>query len=370
MATNFHQPSVNALFDAMPLPMITFGVNGVATFANRAARLHPGKPVEAMSGRIVIKNLAQAITLGKVKLPYAAEVGVADGKKLKGQFMAGPSGLDIAFVALPEEKEEAQAGPGVQSRMGLDQIIELLQDEVGPPMRKLTGMLGSLPESEEGNRLELAADELKERLRRLADLLAVFGEEAMMMDDRMDLGALVTQTLEDLKPKAVQSKVRFEVKPPSGTLPPIYGNARLIKRALFECFDNALTHSRREVKGGVDCAVQISYTLTGEHVLISVRNQGAIAPEDKGIETRDLFAARSPTQANGRLGLPLVNRIVGLHGGNMRMSIVDGEDTRVMIEFPTGAPQRGQANLDMEQAQRYAADLAQLMQRRKKEDAT
>jgi len=61
---------------------------------------------------------------------------------------------------------------------------------------------------------------------------------------------------------------------------------------------------------------------------------------------------------------------VGLHGGNMRMSIVDGEDTRVMIEFPTGAPQRGQANLDMEQAQRYAADLAQLMQRRKKEDAT
>jgi hypothetical protein len=101
-----------------------------------------------------------------------------------------------------------------------------------------------------------------------------------------------------------------------------------------------------------------------------VRNQGAIAPEDKGIETRDLFAARNPTHANGRLGLPLVNRIVGLHGGNMRMSIVDGEDTRVMIEFPTGAPQRGQANLDMEQAQRYAADLAQLMHRRKKEDAT
>ncbi len=115
MATNFHQPSVNALFDAMPLPMITFGVNGVATFANRAARLHPGKPVEAMSGRIVIKNLAQAITLGKIKLPYAAEVGVADGKKLKGQFMAGPSGLDIAFVALPEEKEEAQAGPGCKA---------------------------------------------------------------------------------------------------------------------------------------------------------------------------------------------------------------------------------------------------------------
>jgi signal transduction histidine kinase len=295
---------------------------------------------------------------------------MVEGKKIKGMFMAGPSGLDIAFVALPVEKEEVQAGPGVHSRMGLDQIIELLQDEVGPPMRKLTGFLGTLPESTEGNRIEMAADELKERLRRLADLLAVFGEEAMQMDDRMDLGALVNQTIEDLKPKAVQARVRFEVREPRSTMPPIYGNARLIKRALTECFDNALTHSRREVKGGLDCAVQISYTLTGEHVLLSVRNRGAVAPEDKGIETRDLFAARSPTQANGRLGLPLVNRIVGLHGGNMRMSIVDGEDTRVMIEFPTGAPQRGQANLDMEQAQRYAADLAQLMQRRKKEDAS
>lgn len=204
MATNFHKPSVHALFDAMPTALITFGVNGVATYANRAARLHPDKPVEAMSGRIVIKNLAQAIALGKVKLPYPAEVGVADGKKLKGMFMAGPSGLDIAFVALPEEKESTTAGPGIQSRMGLEQIIELLQDEVGPPMRKLTSMLGSLPESEAGNRIEMAADELKERLRRLADLLAVFGEEAMQMDDRMDLGALVTQTLEDLRPKAVQ----------------------------------------------------------------------------------------------------------------------------------------------------------------------
>ena len=214
MATNFHQPSVLALYDAMPVPMITFGVNGVATYANRAARIHPDKPVEAMSGRVVIKNLAQAITLGKVKLPFQTEVGVSEGHKMKGVFMAGPSGLDIAFVAALPEAEVAHAGPGIQSRMGLEQIIELLQDEVGPPMRKLTGLLSKLPESDEGTQLELAANDVRERLHRLADLLAVFGEEAMLMDDRMDLGALVAQTVEDLKPKALQSKVRFEVRAP------------------------------------------------------------------------------------------------------------------------------------------------------------
>lgn len=370
MAVNFHQPSVNALFDAMPMPMITFGVNGMATYANPAARNHPDKPLEAMSGKIIIKNLAQAITLGKIKLPYKAAVGVGENKKMNGTFMAGPSGLDIAFVATPEEQgaSDEAAGPGVKSnRMGIDEIIQLLRDELSPPMRKVSTMLGSLPAEEGGEKFQQAVAELDDRLRRLADLLAVFGEEAMVMDDRMEMGPMVEQTLEALKAKALANKVRFEVKPPIERLPPLYGNNRLIKRALFEAFDNALTHSRRAVKAGVDCNVMVSYQLSGEFVLISVRNQGAMSPEDKGIETRDLFEARRPEQANSRLGLPLVNRIIGLHGGNMRMSIVDGEDTRVMIEFPTGQPQRGQASIDMEQAQRYAADLALLMQRQKKE---
>ena len=369
MAVNYHQPSVNALFDAMPLPMITFGVNGTATYANPAARTHPDKPLEAMSGKVIIKNLAQAIALGKIKLPYQAAVGVGENKKMNGTFMAGPSGLDIAFVGSPPEGgEEAPAGPGVKSnRMGIDEIIQLLRDELSPPMRKVSTMLGSLPSGEGGQKFDTAVAELDDRLRRLADLLAVFGEESMVMDDRMDITAVINQTLDALKEKAITNKVRFEVKPPPSDLPPLYGNNRLIKRALYEAFDNALTHSRKAVKAGVDCNVSISYLLSGEYMLISVRNQGAISPEDKGIETRDLFDTRRPEQANARLGLPLVNRIIGLHGGNMRMSIVDGEDTRVMIEFPTGQPQRGQANIDMEQAQRYAADLALLMQRQKKE---
>jgi hypothetical protein len=63
----------------------------------------------------------------------------------------------------------------------------------------------------------------------------------------------------------------------------------------------------------------------------------------------------------------LVQRIVGLHGGNMRLNTSNDDTVNVLIEFPTGAPQRGQNQLDIAQTQRYAADLAQLMSRRKKE---
>jgi signal transduction histidine kinase len=367
MAINFHQPSVHALFNAMPLPLLTFGVDGMLTFANSAAKIHPGKPIDAMSGKPVIKALVRDITLGKIKLPYPAEVEVSGGMRLKGQFMAGMSGLDIAFVAAGEAKA---SGPQAPERKGIAEVMAMLRDEVGPPLKKFTGLLRDLPESPEGEQLEEAAEALNQRLRRLSDLIAVFGETVLNINDRIELVPLVRSVCESLQPKALSLRVHFEITEPTQTLPPIYGNAELIRRALHECFDNALVHSRKEVNRQQDLSVKITYTFSGEHILLSVRNQGAIPEEEKGVETRDMFIAKKNANGesvNGKIGLPLVQRIVGLHGGNMRMSAVGDDEVRVMMEFPTGAPQRGQAQLDIAQAQRYAADLAQLMSRRKKE---
>ena len=67
-----------------------------------------------------------------------------------------------------------------------------------------------------------------------------------------------------------------------------------------------------------------------------------------------------------RLGLPLVKRIVALHGGNLRFGAVGDDTVQMLVEFPTGAPHRGGARLDIEQAQLYAQDLAKLLSRRKK----
>jgi signal transduction histidine kinase len=363
MATNYHQPSVNALLDTMPLPVLTFGVNGLLTYANSAAKIHPGRPVDAMSGKPVIKALVRDITLGKIKLPYVAEVELVGGLRMKGQFMSGLSGLDIAFVGSADAK-----GPVKAERKSLADIIALLRDEVDPPLKRLTGMLGDLPQSPEGAKLEEAAQALSQRLRRLGDLVAVFGESVLNIDDRVELVPLVQAVCNELKPKAMAMRVHFDITEPSQTLPPIYGNAELIHRAFYECFDNALTHSRKEVSRQQDLGVKIGYTFSGEHILVSVRNRGAIPEEEKGIETRDVFSTnKSANPGSGRIGLPLVQRIVGLHGGNMRMTTVDDDEVRVLMEFPTGAPQRGQAQLDIAQAQRYATDLAQLMSRRKKE---
>ena len=371
MAVQLHQPSVYALFEAMPVPLLTLGVSGLVTYANNAAKQHPGRPVESMSGKPVIKALVADAILGKLKLPYSAEVELADGNRMIGKFMAGPAGLDIAFLAQGAPEQSTRSTPQ-SGRMGLTQIVELLRDEVGPPMRNFSAQLKALPPSPLGSTLEHAENELGNRLDRLSDLLKVFGDDVLASDDRIELLPLLKSVCRGLAPQSDKLGVRFEILELHESLPPIYGNEKLIRRALHECLDNALVHSRQEMNVRSTLTVEIRFTLSGEHILLSVRNKGAAVLKYSG---REPLLPFTPTTVGAteepltRLGLPLVQRIVGLHGGNMRLSTGHDDTVQVLLEFPTGAPRRGAAQLGVAQAQIYAKDLARLMSRRHKEKA-
>lgn len=366
MAVNFHQLSVYALFDAMPAPLLTFAVSGLVTYANPCAKQHPGRPVDTMSGNPVIKSLVAAATLGKLKLPYSAKIELADGHRIEGRFMSGPAGLDIAFVGMADETRTASIGPA-PGYMKLQQIMELLRDELTPPMSLLQRQLQTLPAGSGQSGLELAAQALGQRLTRLTNLVEVFGNEVLEINDRIEPLALMQSLCRNLGERAQKMGVRLEIIDPQQTLPPIYGNQKLLTRAFHECLENALLHSRKEISTGGQLSVEIRFTLSGEHVLLSVRNRGVSQLKVNGKETLRPFVTPSNGETVPRLGLPLVQRIVSLHGGQLRMGSVDEDTVQLLMEFPTGSPMRGQTKLDMTQAQRYAKDLAELMSRRKKE---
>lgn len=256
--------------------------------------------------------------------------------------------------------------------MGLRDILELLRDEVVPPVNYFTSRLAEVPASVATSLLDVAGQALSQRLYRLADLVEVFGDDIIVSQDRIELLVLLKSVCSELEPRAHSMGVRVDLQEPAQSLPPIYGNERLIRRALYECLDNAFIHSRKEVVAGQKLRVEIRFTLSGEHVLLSVRNQGVTQLAVKSQDELLPFATAKQGTEKGsttRWGLPLVQRIVGLHGGNMRLNTADEETVQVLLEFPTGAPQRGHVRMDIAQAQRYAHDLAQLMSRRKKEAA-
>ena len=369
---NFNISAVNALFDASPLPLLLFGVSGRVNFANRAAQHHAGKPVESMDNQDVIKQLIRDATLGTLKLPYEADIQLKDGSLMHGRFMSGPSGLDIAFVMSSAEQDEGYGAQG----MKLQDIMELLKAEVNPPVQYLLSQVEGLTLPAD-NKAHQAAEILKQRLSRLSDLIQVFGDDLVNSNDRIELYPLVRQVCDEMTQKAQATGVRFEFAELKQTLPPIYGNQRLIKRAFFECIDNAVTYSRRQTDAALSLVVEIRFTFSGQHILVAVRNRGATQLKVSNAEKLRPFAQTPQTTAPAtmmtkdapRMGLPLVQRIVALHGGNMRLNAVDADTVQILMEFPTGAPVRGNKDLDKAQAEAYAKDLAQLMSRRRKEKA-
>jgi len=367
MAAPLHYSSVYGLYEALEVPLMTFAVNGEVTYANRAARQHPGQPVQVLAGQAVIKALLADATLGKLRLPYETTIELRDGHKLHGQFLPGPAGLDIAFLGRSDSGTARAPG---QATLALKEVFELLRDEVNPPISQLMTQLKKLPAAPADHPLAQAALNLERRLVRLQELVEVFGDDVLNTNDRIELLPMFQEVCRDLLPLARRMAVRIELKRPADTLPPIYGNRRMIYRALYECVDNAITHSRQEIANEHGLQVEIGFTLSGEHILVGVRNQGATQVKLNSKADLQPFAGPGVAAAGEslpRLGLPLIQRIVGLHGGQIRVNTSDQGMVQMLMEFPTGAPARGQAGLGIAQAQRYAQDLAQLMSRRKKE---
>lgn len=387
MPSIYGQTQVHALLDVLPLPIMTFEATGKLTFSNKAAKQHLENPVESLSGKPVIKNVAKAFALGKLKPPCTVKLSLDGDRIILGEFTYGLSGLDLALV-IKHTNEAGTAAPGTSTakidpseaalttrkpagpHKSMADIIGLLRDEVGPPLHRLLGLFENFKGNPETTPIKLAVQALDQRLGRISDLISVFGDEVLMSEDRIETIALVRSVCKELEPLATSRKVYFEIVEPEQSFPALYGNTNILRRAFHECLENAINHSREEIDNQQLLAIKVQASLVGEYFLLTIRNKGALPNNSRTIEAGPLFAnpqADINAQGSGRLGLPLAERIVVLFGGNIRISASGGEEVCVMIELPTGAPRRGQADLKVAQTQRYAADLAKLLHLRKKD---
>ena len=144
----------------------------------------------------------------------------------------------------------------------------------------------------------------------------------------------------------------------------------MIRRALLECIHNAVLHARSEINPSQQVGVEIGFRASGQHLLVSIVNMGALSAAALNRHAASLF--KPAALDNGkpdtappvmRIGLPLAQRILQLHGGRLRVEQESDQELNVMLELPTGAPRRSTHHLDMLQAQIYAEDLSKLLAR-------
>lgn len=234
--------------------------------------------------------------------------------------------------------------------------------ELRTPLTSISGYVELLSEGEFGDVDPEQAHALAvvernvRRLRALVDdLLILSGLDsgrAITTHEKVPIDAVARDALADVHDAALAAGVRLEYgglshdepspgqsshgQPTHGPIVPglalVEGVHDQLVRALRSILGNAVKFSR---PGGV---VQVGLALDGGHVVVTCRDDGIGIPAEEVDKVFSRFyratnAAREEVQGTG-LGLAITKSVVEGHGGDVRVSSVEGGGTTVTVRLP------------------------------------
>jgi len=174
-----------------------------------------------------------------------------------------------------------------------------------------------------------AAPSAQEAKRRSADLLAAAQETAdlsqklLLMErakaatpaaaqDVLDLAADMGRWHSGLS-ATVPRDIRFALDLPEA-VSQITGDATMLREAVTNLIDNAVRHGGADLK-----EVHVSLTDLGDHLELTVQDDGQGIPPDHLPAATERFRQLSPTSSSG-LGLSIVEAVAHGHGGTLVLS--------------------------------------------------
>lgn len=345
------------LFDQVKSGVIWVARDGNVRYANKSAvQLTP-----CMLGRAfpdpMIARTVKAAADNLVKLPFEFEFRTdeANPDTVRAVIIPAPVGNDLMIVLhnVSEERWYSHA---------LENLIHYIEAEMAQPIEQLVTELGRLtpagvPVSGAQSVTQATARELSGKLGKLRDLVSVFGADAIRRDERVMVPALVREALAGCGALAQERNLKLQLDGLEAELPPIYGSQTWLRRAMAEYLEHVLHKAR----GGSE--VEITVQAIGTRVLVRSRNRGLFVSSH---ERRSAFvpfeAGDGKPAASAGIGLALARYIVEQHGGSVRIED-EFDAVDFVMELPAGAPATQDAQISIEQAQRYARDMSQLLAR-------
>ena len=186
--------------------------------------------------------------------------------------------------------------------------------------------------SEETAKLLHFQQEQVERLSALVrTLLEMSDLRSVPRTDRIDLAPMVEEVLVDLTPLAQKNGITLMQ---TGENVQFIGSDVLLYRLLFNLTENAIKYNR------TDGSVEVSVEREGGQAAIRVRDTGpGIAEEYRDSIFQPFFRvdkSRSRAMGGVGLGLALVQEIVRLHGGTVRVEQSADTGTTILVTLPVG----------------------------------
>ena len=368
-------PLMKRLFNSVRDGLFIVSPEGKTRYANMAAlRLIPCNLGASLPNE-PLQRLIAGVSAGHIPLPHQADIELgadcleAGADRIRADLLHSPVGSDYV-VLLHNITAEEFYRTGVKNLASLveklhREDLSTLSENISNVLRRMeAGIFDEMPDNLETLKaLMLVAQQQLSAIDKLGQLAELSGIHSVEASDRIDLTQSLLLASQKLRTLAQSRSMRVVIEKPDFDPPPVYGSAIWINRIIEELLENALKHGR------ISTDVTIHFNQNASFLLLTFRNAGKALPStlqnrifDEGFRGKH---ARDNKLAGLGLGLAICRQVIALHGGHLSEGNPGDDSIEFSIELPTGAPQNDSAQLDLVQAQRYAQDLARLMQRKR-----
>lgn len=215
-------------------------------------------------------------------------------------------------------------------------FVSSVSHELRTPLTSIMGWAITL-QNEQFQQKEMLADGLgiiakeSERLTLMVDELLDFSEfvssRVKLQKEEIDLTALMEHIQKQLTPRAVREDINFNLHY-SPNLSSFYSDINRLKQVFINILDNAFNFTSA---GG---RVDFSVVMQKENLLFTIADTGCgIALEELPMVKEKFYKGKSSRSKNG-IGLSICEEIVNLMGGNLEISSVLKQGTKVLITLP------------------------------------
>ncbi|MEG2138218.1 MAG: HAMP domain-containing sensor histidine kinase [Oscillospiraceae bacterium] len=251
-----------------------------------------------------------------------------------------------SIVALPKSGDEIESLSNAFNRMRqrLDEAFETQKrfsasaaHELRTPLSILQTKLDVFSKEEQHTKEEYDAllatvGTQTERLSLLVkDLLDMSCMEEVSMDDTIQLAPMLEELALDLEPTAHKRGITFTLRGDAA----IWGNDRLILRALFNLAENAVQY------GKVDGHILLEAETAESTAIVRISDDGpGISPEHRDKIFEPFYRAdksRSRAMGGAGLGLPMTCAIAQRHGGDIVLTENPDGGATFTLTFPSAA---------------------------------
>ena len=202
------------------------------------------------------------------------------------------------------------------------------------------------------NQLKQFDDFFNRRLLWLNDLVDLYSNGNVAVNERIVLTELWNEVLEELSNTLEQKRICMNGRDSLESC--IYGNSLLIKKLLIFCVKTVLV-------GNVKNIVSVNFVPHDNFVMILFTADNAMS--NLNMMSEDVFSTLASTDCDDTsIGSSFAKFIVNEHGGNLKISEIN-EQFEIALEIPVGAPKETTA-VSNEQIEMYARDLNYMLNTR------